>query len=143
MQSTVSEHSRPPFWRDERVLAIISQVVVVTIVVGLLFFIYRNMVTALRDQMGIAINFGFLRTTAGFDIGESLIEYERSSTYARAFLVGLLNTLQVAFLGIILATIFGSLIGVMRLSSNWLLNKIALVYVEIFRNVPLLVLLIF
>lgn len=143
MQSTVSEHSRPPFWRDERVLAIISQVVVVAVVVGFLFFIYRNMVTALRDQMGIAISFNFLRTTAGFDIGESLIEYDRSSTYARAFVVGLLNTLQVAFLGIIFATIFGIIIGVMRLSTNWLLNKIALVYIELFRNIPLLVLLIF
>jgi general L-amino acid transport system permease protein len=101
------------------------------------------MVTSLRDQLGIAVSFGFLDQTAGFDIGESLIEYERSSTYARAFLVGLLNTLQVAFLGIIFATILGTVIGIMRLSSNWLVSKIALVYVETFRNIPLLLLLIF
>ena len=144
MQSTANQHhARPPLWRDERFLAILSQVVVVVLVVGLLYYFYHNMVTALREQMGIAISFDFLDTTAGFDIGESLIPYERSNTYARAFMVGLLNTLQVAFLGIILATILGTVIGVMRLSTNWLVSRIALVYIEIFRNIPLLVLLIF
>ena len=143
MQGTASSHSRPPFWRDERVLAILSQIIVVAAVVGLLLYLYSNMVTALRDQLGIAISFDFLDTTAGFDIGETLIEYDRSSTYARAFVVGLLNTLQVAFLGIIFATILGTIIGVMRLSSNWLVSRIALIYIETFRNIPLLVLLIF
>jgi len=141
--SVQATHERPPFWRDERILAIISQVVVVAIVVGTFYFLWRNMATALRAQTGIVIDFGFLNQTAGFDIGESLIEYSRSDTYARAFVVGLLNTLQVAFLGIIFATILGAIIGVMRLSSNWLVSRIAMVYIEIFRNVPLLVLLIF
>lgn len=144
MQSTASHHhTRPPFWRDERVLAILSQVIVVAVVVGGIYYLYNNMATALREQMGIAISFDFLDTTAGFDIGESLIEYDRSSTYARALVVGLLNTLQVAFLGIIFATILGIVLGVMRLSNNWLVSRIALVYVETFRNIPLLVLLIF
>jgi general L-amino acid transport system permease protein len=111
--------------------------------VGGIYYLYNNMTTALREQMGIAISFDFLDTTAGFDIGESLIEYDRSSTYARALVVGLLNTLQVAFLGIIFATILGIILGVMRLSTNWLVSRIALVYVETFRNIPLLVLLIF
>jgi general L-amino acid transport system permease protein len=144
MQSAASHHhTRPPFWRDERVLAILSQVIVVAVVVGGIYYLYNNMTTALREQMGIAISFDFLDTTAGFDIGESLIEYDRSSTYARALVVGLLNTLQVAFLGIIFATILGIILGVMRLSTNWLVSRIALVYVETFRNIPLLVLLIF
>jgi general L-amino acid transport system permease protein len=141
--STRATTDRPPFWRDERVLAILTQIVVVAAVLGFFFFIYNNMVTALREQMGVAFSFGFLDQVAGFDIGESLIEYERSDTYARAFMVGLLNTLQVAFLGIILATILGTIIGVMRLSNNWLVSKIALAYVETFRNIPLLLLLIF
>ncbi len=145
MQETSSQAStaRPPFWRDERVLAIITQIIVVAAVLGFFAFLYNNMVTSLRDQMGVAFSFGFLDQVAGFDIGESLIEYERSDTYARAFMVGLLNTLQVAFLGIILSTILGTIIGVMRLSNNWLVSKIALVYVETFRNIPLLLLLIF
>lgn len=144
MESTISRHhARPPFWRDERILAILTQVIVVAMVLGVLFYLYRNMTSALREQMGIAISFDFLDTTAGFDIGESLIEYDRSRTYARALLVGLLNTLQVAFFGIIFATVLGTIIGVMRLSTNWLVSRIALVYVETFRNIPLLVLLIF
>lgn len=124
-------------------LAIITQIIVVAAVLGFFAFLYNNMVTSLRDQLGVAISFGFLDQVAGFDIGESLIEYGRSDTYARAFMVGLLNTLQVAFLGIILSTILGTIIGIMRLSNNWLVSKIALVYVETFRNIPLLLLLIF
>ena len=144
MQNSVeATHARPPFWRDERVLAILSQVIVVAAVIGMFWFFYRNMVTSLSEQLGTVISFDFLDNTAGFDIGESLIEYDRSSTYARAFVVGLLNTLQAAFFGIILATVLGVLFGVMRLSTNFLVSRIALVYIEIFRNIPLLVFLIF
>jgi len=144
MQNSVNAtHARPPFWRDERVLAILSQVIVVAAVIGLFWFFYRNMVTSLREQLGTVISFDFLDNTAGFDIGESLIQYDRSSTYARAFVVGLLNTLQAAFFGILLATFLGVLFGVMRLSKNFLVSRIALVYIELFRNIPLLVFLIF
>jgi general L-amino acid transport system permease protein len=136
-------NARPPFWRDERVLAILSQVIVVAAVIGMFWFFYRNAVDSLSEQLGTVISFDFLDNTAGFDIGESLIEYDRSSTYARAFLVGLLNTLQVAFFGIILATVLGILFGVLRLSNNFLVSRIALVYIELFRNIPLLVFLIF
>ncbi len=144
MQNSVNAtHTRPPFWRDERVLAVLSQVIVVAAVIGLFWFFYRNMVSSLREQLGTVISFDFLDNTAGFDIGESLIPYDRSSTYARAFVVGLLNTLQVAFFGILLATALGVLFGVMRLSKNFLVSRIALVYIELFRNIPLLVFLIF
>ena len=120
MQNSVeATHARPPFWRDERVLAILSQVIVVAAVIGMFWFFYRNMVTSLSEQLGTVISFDFLDNTAGFDIGESLIEYDRSSTYARAFVVGLLNTLQAAFFGIILATALGVLFGVMRLFNKF------------------------
>ena len=143
MQQIHASQVRPPFYRDERVLGILSQVLVVAVVVGLGLFFYNNMITGLRQKHTIAISFSFLSQAAGFDIGESLIEYSREKTYARAFMVGLLNTFQVAFLGIIFATALGIVIGVMRLSTNFLINRIASVYIEIFRNIPLLVLLIF
>jgi len=143
MQQIAASQARPPFYRDERVLGVISQIVVVGAVVGLLGYFYSNMISALREQMGVAIDYGFLRSTAGFDIGEYLIEYSRSETYLRALIVGLLNTFQVAVLGIIFATLLGVLIGVMRLSTNFLVNRIASVYIDIFRNIPLLLLLIF
>lgn len=143
MQRIAAGQDRPPFYRDERVLGVLSQIVVVAVAVGLLSYFYSNMVSALRTQLGVAIDYGFLRSTAGFDIGESLIEYSRAETYLRALVVGLLNTFQVAVLGIIFATILGVIIGVMRLSTNFLVNRIAAVYIDIFRNIPLLLLLIF
>lgn len=143
MQQIHASQVRPPFYRDERVLGILSQVLVVVVVVGLGLFFYNNMIDGLREKHTIAISFSFLNQAAGFDIGESLIEYSRERTYGRAFIVGLLNTFQVAFLGIIFATVLGIVIGVMRLSTNFLVNRIAAVYIEIFRNIPLLVLHIF
>lgn len=143
MQEIHASQVRPPFYRDERVLGIFSQLLVVIIVVGLGLFFYSNMITGLREKHNVAISFSFLGQAAGFDIGESLIEYSRERTYLRAFVVGLLNTFQVAFLGIIFATALGIVIGVMRLSTNFLVSRIASIYIDIFRNIPLLVLLIF
>ena len=82
--------------------------------------------------------FDFLNTNSGFDIQFSLIDYDGSSSYGRAYLVGLLNTLLVAFFGIFFATILGFIIGVSRLSSNWIVNRLSLIYVELFRNLPLI-----
>lgn len=138
-----SGHGRPPFWRDERILAVLTQVIVVIVVAGVLYFLYSNLMAALRVRFSNPISFDFWGQTASFDIKESLIQYSRSSTYGRAFAVGLLNTLLVAILGIGFATIFGILIGVMRLSSNFLVSRIAALYVDFFRNIPLLLLLIF
>ncbi len=143
MQDIHASQIRPPFYRDERVLGIFTQVLVVVVVVGLGLFFYNNMITGLREKHTVAISFSFLGQVAGFDIGESMIEYSRERTYARAFVVGLLNTFQVAILGIIFATALGIVIGVMRLSTNFLISRIALIYIDIFRNIPLLVLLIF
>ncbi len=131
-----------PFWRDERVLKWIAQIVFLVAVVASVWYLYHNMITALAAR-NLLPSFHFLKLTAGFDIGEHLIPYSRNSTYGRAFLVGVLNTIEVSFLGIIFATILGIIIGLMRLSTNWLLNKLASIYIEIIRNVPLLVLLVF
>jgi len=138
-----SGEGRPPFWRDERILAVLSQVIVVALVAGLLYFLYSNLMAALRVRFANPISFDFWGQTAGFDIKEFLIPYDRASTYGRAFGVGLLNTLIVAILGIIFATILGIFIGVLRLSRNFLVNRIAGAYVDFFRNIPLLLLLIF
>ncbi len=148
MQGTISpQPSRPPFWRDERIIGVLTQVLVVVGVALLAWFLYSNMVTQLRAQLGVPITFSFWDDTASFDItgsvGTELLDYSRTSSYGRAFFVGLINTLVVAVVGIVLATILGSLVGVARLSPNWLLSKLAAVYVDAFRNVPLLLLLIF
>jgi general L-amino acid transport system permease protein len=90
------------------------------------------------DTRGIEFGFGFLKQEASFDIQFSLIDYDGSHSYARAYLVGLLNTLLVAFIGIILATLLGVVIGVARLSTNYLIRKTASFYIEFFRNIPLL-----
>ena len=137
-----SDHASVPFWRDERYIKIIAQVIVVLIVVISGYYLIHNLLTGLED-LGIPLSFKFLKIEAQFDIGESLIEYSRTSTYARALLVGILNTIKVSFLGIIFATLFGIIVGVARLSKNWLVNKLAAIYVEALRNIPLLVLLVF
>jgi general L-amino acid transport system permease protein len=131
-------HAAVPLWRDVRVLRIAGQVVVVLAVVILLGFLVRNLTTAMAGR-GLSFEFGFLEQTAGFDIGESPVPYRSTDTYAQAFIVGLLNTLFISAVGIILATILGVVVGVARLSPNWLVNKVAAGYVELIRNTPLLV----
>src|SRR5262249_5379015 len=105
-------------------------------------FRVHNTLVNLRRQ-NIASGFGFLDREAAFGIGESLIAYSPADTYARAFLVGLLNTLYVSALGIVLATILGTVLGIARHSSNWPIRKLAQMYVETFRNIPLLLQLFF
>jgi len=131
-----------PFWRDERILRVIGQIIFLIVVVGFFYYIYNNMISALAAQ-GMTPSFAFLSNTAGFDIGERLIDYVRSDSYGRAIMVGLLNTVYVSIVGIIFATIFGIILGVARLSTNFLISKLASIYLEILRNVPLLVLLVF
>lgn len=131
-----------PFYRDTRMIAIILQVAFAIVVLVGLWYLYTNMMAGLR-RVNLLPNFGFLTTPAGFPIAESVIAYDPSMTYGRAFIVGVLNTLRVAITGIVLATLLGVLIGICRLSGNWLLRNTAIAYVEIVRNVPLLLQLIF
>lgn len=129
-------------WRDERFLRLLGQVFFLLLLAAFVGYLARNMLLNLR-QLGLSLGIDFLRLTAGFDIGESLIPYDRSYTFSRALLVGLLNTALVAILGIFFATIVGTLFGVARLSTNFLIQWLARAYIEFLRNVPLLVLLIF
>ncbi len=131
-----------PLWRDIRVLRVLAQVAFLVSLLVILGYLMRNMLGALQQQ-GMALGFGFLRLTSGFDIGEYLIPYGRASTYLAAFEVGLLNTALVSFLGIIFATIIGVIVGVARLSRNVLVQGLARAYIELLRNIPLLVMLIF
>lgn len=131
-----------PFWRDVRVLAILSQIVFVLVLAAFAGFLFANLSTAMR-QRGLVAGFGYLRLESGFEIGEGLIPYRPSDTYGRAYIVGLLNTLSVSVIGIILSTILGVIVGVARLSTNWLVNRLAAIYIEIIRNTPLLVQLVF
>jgi general L-amino acid transport system permease protein len=124
-------------WNDPKVRSIFFQAVLLIAVVYFGMYIFGNTAANLEKQ-GIATGFKFLETTAGFGIITHLIEYSEDSSYGRAFVVGLLNTLLVAFSGIIAATIIGVFIGISRLSKNWLISRLAMVYIEIFRNIPLL-----
>jgi general L-amino acid transport system permease protein len=133
---------RAPILRDPRVRSLIYQAITLVLVVAFIGFIVRNTIINLQTR-GIASGFGFLDRIAGFDIGFSIITYSATSTYGRAFLVGLLNTLLVAALGVVLATILGFIIGIARLSPNWLLARLATVYIEVVRNIPLLLQLLF
>lgn len=122
--------------------SILFQIVILTVVVGSIYFAVRNVAANLASS-GMASGFGFLNSRAGFDIGESLISYSADSTYFEALKVGLLNTLLVAFFGIITATIVGLLVGIGRLSKNWLIAKLCTIYVEVFRNIPPLLVIFF
>ncbi len=140
MQSVDRQSTGIPFYRDERILRIIAQVVSTVIIVGLLILAVLNFLKA-AEARNMTLTFGFLKEAAGFPISNPPIQYEPSMTFGRAFYVGLVNTLIVSVTGIIAATILGTLVALARLSSNWLLSRIALVFIEFNRNIPLLVLL--
>ena len=129
--------SKPPVWNDPRYRSLFFQAATLILVIGFFLYIGNNTAENLERQ-NIASGFGFLETTAGFAIIMSLIEYSEEMSYGRAFLVSILNTLLVSFIGIILATILGFTIGILRLSGNWLVARLAATYIEIFRNIPLL-----
>ncbi len=132
-----------PLWRDDRVLKGVAQVVSAILVLTFLYFFISNVLEA-AEARGLDLGYDFLDTAAGFPIGESvIIEYDPSMSFAQAFAVGILNTIKVSLIGIFFATILGIVVGVARLSSNWLIRNLASIYVETIRNVPLLVLLFF
>ncbi len=127
---------------DPKIRGIVYQAVLLAIIVYLFYSAADNAIDNLRAQK-IASGFGFWNNTSGFDVNQKLISYDATSTYGQAFWVGLLNTLLVASIGIVLATFLGFGVGVARLSKNWMVAKIAMVYVEIIRNLPLLLQLFF
>jgi general L-amino acid transport system permease protein len=140
---TMSRPARVAFYNDPKVRSIVYQMVLIGIVAFLIYGATTNAIYHL-NKAHIASGFGFWNNTAGFDISQTLIQYSADgSTYGRAFWVGLCNTLLVAAIGIILATILGFIVGIARLSDNWLVAKTATGYVEILRNTPLLLQLLF
>lgn len=127
---------------DPKVRSFVFQVVLVLLLVAGIWWIVDNTIENIK-RSNISTGFAFLRGRAGFDISDSLIEYTSDSTFFRALVVGVLNTLKVAIAGIIFATIIGFLVGIGRLSNNWLIRKVCTVYVEIFRNIPPLLVILF
>lgn len=134
---SLTKPRKPPVWNDPTYRAIFFQLLLLVLVVGFGLYIFNN-TTANLERQGIASGFGFLQTTAGFDIITHLIDYTEESTYGRAFMVSLINTLILAAIGIVLATILGVIVGIARLSPNWLIARMATVYIETIRNIPLL-----
>jgi len=127
---------------DPKVRGLFYQVVTLLVLIAFIWAVANNTIHNLQ-KANIASGFGFLQGRSGFDIGQQLISYTSDSTYGRALIVGLMNTLQVAIAGIITASIIGFAVGLGRLSHNWLIAKICQVYVEIFRNIPPLLVIFF
>ena len=130
------------FLRNVRVLQALAQVVFVILLALAAGFFYANVATNLSRQ-GLTVGYDFITNPASFDIGESYIPYQASDSYGRALLVGLVNTLVISALGIMLTTIVGVFAGIARLSSNWLINRLAAAYVGVIRNTPLIIQLMF
>lgn len=133
---------RIPFWRNVKTIGIMAQVIFGVLVAIAIYWLYSNVTTAL-SRSNLPADFSFLRNRAGIPIAESPISYTPDDPYWRALLIGILNTLKVSLIGVVLASLLGVLIGVMRLSQNWMLRQLATAYVELIRNTPIAVQIIF
>jgi general L-amino acid transport system permease protein len=141
-QSPADAGKRATYLHDPKIRAVLYQVVALGMVGLLGYYLFTNTVANLHKQ-SIATGFGFLGKEASFEIGESLIEYSAADTYLKALVVGVLNTIKVAFVGIVLTVILGTFLGVARLSTNWLIAKLAAVYIEVMQDIPILLQLFF
>ncbi len=130
------------FWYDPDKRSIVYQIGAACLFLFVAWYLVSNTMSNLEKQ-SIATGFGFLNNEAAFEIGESIIEYSAADRYTRALGVGFLNTLLVSFIGIILTVILGTFLGVARLSKNWLINKCAAIYIELFQDIPILLQLFF
>ncbi len=140
--SDTNEPEKIACWYDKEKRAIFYQVLAISIVGFISYYLFSNTQANLEKQ-SISTGFGFFGKEASFEIAEYLINYSAADSYSRALMVGVLNTLKVAFIGIILTTILGTIVGIARLSSNWLISKIAGVYIEVLQNIPVLLQLFF
>ncbi len=140
MDTTAPE--KIPFLRDPAKLAILYQCLTV-LGVGLLSYYLIHNTLANLERQSISTGFGFFGKEAAFEIGEKLISYSAADSYSRALFVGFLNTLIVAFIGVVLTIIFGTILGIARLSTNWLLAKLSAIYIEVFQDIPILLQLFF
>ncbi len=135
--SDVYEAPKVSFWNDPKIRSTMVQVIMVLVVGFFVYEIVDNTITNLTKR-NISTGFGFLNKSAGFDLIQSLVVFTSESSYGQALIAGFLNTLLVSCIGILLASILGFIIGIMRLSRNWLVSSIATLYIETIRNVPLL-----
>jgi len=140
VKNTASE--TVPFWLDPKKRAIFFQLITLCMVGLLAYYLISNTIHNLKRQ-NIATGLGFLHKESSFEIGESLISYSAASSYGRALIVGALNTLYVSSIGIIITVILGTVAGVARLSTNWLVSKLAAIYIEVFQDIPVLLQLFF
>ena len=140
--SDISRKSDTSIFNSLAVRGVVYQVLLALAVGFIGWYLYYN-ANANLERQGIATGFSFLNEAAGFGIGESIIPYDAAQSYGRALLVGILNTLHVAVVGIVLATILGVVMGIARVSSNWLISKLASAYVEVCRNIPVVLHVIF
>ncbi len=131
-----------PWWRDERKRGIVSQVLVGVVLIAIVWFLIDNML-ANQARLGVPMSFRFLDSPAGFQLSFATISVSLDSPISRILLVGALNTLMVSAITAVFATILGLVIGISRLSSNWLISRLAGAYIEILRNTPLLLQLVF
>ena len=129
------------WWNDRRVRAIFYQLVFLAVLIGAVWLLVSNTIENLRAR-GLKSGFDFLPSRSGIPISDSVIDWDPDDTFGKAYLVGILNTLRVGVLGIIFATVLGTIVGIARLSGNWLISRLAAIYVETIRNVPLLLQLI-
>jgi len=134
--------SKASFWYDPKVRGVLYQIGAL-LTVGLLAYYLMSNTLANLERQAIATGFGFLEKQASFEIGESLISYTAADTYFKALLVGALNTLLVSFIGVVITIILGTFIGIARLSSNWLVSRMAAIYIEVFQDIPVLLQLFF
>ncbi len=137
-----AQPGKTPLLYDPKVRGVLFQIGVLAMVGLLAYYLMSNTLANLERQ-NIATGLGFLEKQSSFEIGESLISYSAADTYFKALLVGALNTLLVAFIGIVLTVILGTIIGIARLSTNWLVSRLAAVYIEVFQDIPILLQLFF
>src|SRR5436309_3555872 len=139
--TSTPRHPPGPRWRislsNERFAGLLWQIVVVAIAIAVVAWLWSNALHNLSVRR-ISTGFAFLGREAGMPIADTWLAYSPKNTYLRAFIVGVVNTLRVAAIGIVLATVLGTVVGISRLSSNWLLSRLAAIYVEVLRDIPLL-----
>ena len=138
----MQQSEKVPLWRDSRVIKIVGQGLVLVVVLAAIAFFASNLVNNFR-QLNLTFGFDFFDRAASFGIANPPVAYHPTAPYTRAILIGLLNSLRVMFFGIIFASVLGIGVGIGRLSDNWLVRKLAGIYVEILRNTPLLLQLFF
>ena len=138
----VKQQEKIPWWRNSVLLSVLGQLAFLAIVIAIIFFLGNNLVNNFQ-RLGLNFGFNFLSRTASFPIANPIIPYSPTDPYAKAILIGLINSLQVMCFGIIIATIIGVTVGIGRLSDNWLVRQLTTIYIETLRNTPLLLQLFF